>query len=78
MARRHVAADSGDTSQVLKGLRWIVESAQCDCVICEIATAAIAEIERLRAAGDMLADVMVSGTADGWVEAFDAWEATRA
>lgn len=35
------------------------------------------EIERLRAAGDAMAEALRSGSDSGWDEAIDAWEEAR-
>lgn len=43
----------------------------------EVCREAADEIERLRAAGDALADALRSGSDSGWDAAIDAWEARR-
>lgn len=62
---------------IIARLRWIVEEAKCDCPICKTCSQAMAEIERLRAIGDALANVLRSGSDLAAANALDAWEEVR-
>lgn len=59
---------------IVDKLRWIQEEGQCDCHICDTAGEAAAEIERLRAAGNYLYNMVAGGYHGTHAVALQRWK----
>ena len=57
---------------IVNQLRRIAEEAQCDCTICDTATAAVAELNRLRNERDELRQLLMH-----IVKSYARWTPTR-